>query len=103
MKKYNLSFTLFILLGLITATLDTYAQKQILVRRPANAVVVPKLPERKIIYVKQAIPYGRNLIVKAIPRTRKMLVYNDVTFYYHKGVFYKAHPKGYIAVTPFIY
>lgn len=99
MKKYNLLWILFVLV--FTATAETHAQKIVLSRGPAKTVAVTKVPQRKVVFVNNAVLFRRGIIVKTIPRTRKRFVYKGVTIYFYNGTYYQAHPNGYIRVKPF--
>ncbi len=100
MKKTNLKLILFLLFIALFATVETQAQRRVVVRRPSKTVVVTRVPRSRVVYVNRPAPYRRNVVVRALAPARLRLVHRGVTLYYHAGIYYRTHANGYVVVVP---
>ncbi len=80
-------------------SVNTNAQRRVVVRHPSRTVVVTRVPRAHVTYVSRR-PVPPPVVVRAVPPASVAIVHGRVKYYYHAGVYYTLRSGNYVVVAP---
>ncbi len=97
MNRLTLASIGCLLLALCVNTAEAHPRKHAQAHK--HVVVV----ERDVVRpgpLRSALALSIGTLVSALPRDYRRVVHNGRDYYFHDGVFYQRHARGYVVVTP---